>query len=164
MTSMPSTRRPSSTADGATTTRPIRRPASAATIGRMPGTGRTSPSEAELAEEGDRERPGTHLLGAQQDPDGDGQIERRARLAQLRRRKVDRDAARREGEPGVPDRAADALTRFLHGRVAQADDREAWQAGRDVDLDADRPAVETVQRGGRDDGQHAGTLPAAAHP
>ena len=43
-TSMPSTRRASSTAAVATTTRPMRRAAMAATIGRMPGTERISPS------------------------------------------------------------------------------------------------------------------------
>jgi hypothetical protein len=44
---------------------------------------------------------------------------------------------------GVPDRAADALTRLLEGGVSEADDREAGQARGDVDLDPDDPAVET---------------------
>ena len=57
-------------------------------------------------------------------------------------------------KPGVAQRAADALAGLLERGVRQADDREARQPGRDVHLDADEPAVEAVERCGRDDGQH----------
>ncbi len=87
------------------------------------GTGRTSPPSAELAEQGDRPRPGPDLLGPEEDPDRDGQVEGRAGLAQLGGREVDGDAPRREGEPGVADGAADAFARLLDGGVAEPDDR-----------------------------------------
>ena len=114
--------------------------------------------ETQLAEKGDRSGTRAYLFRPEQDADRDREIERGAGLAQLGRRKVDRDATRREGEARVADGTADALAGLLHGRVGQPDDREPRQPGRDVHLDADGPTVETVQRGGRDDGQHA------AHP
>jgi hypothetical protein len=54
----------------------------------------------------------------------------------------------------------------LDGRIAEPDEREARQTGRHVDLDADAAAIEAVQGGGWDDGQHGrhptgGRLPAA---
>ena len=48
-------------------------------------------------------------------------------------------------ESRVPQRSADALACFLERRVGQPDDREAGQAGCDIDLDADQPAVEAVE-------------------
>ena len=67
-------------------------------------------------------------------------------------------------EAGVADRAADPLARLLEGGVGETDDGETGQPGRDVDLDADDPAVEAVEGRGGDDGQHAATLSAGAHP
>ena len=52
-------------------------------------------------------------------------------------------------EPGVADRAADALAGLLERGVGQADDREPGQARGDIDLDADDPAVEADERGGQ---------------
>ena len=76
-------------------------------------------------------------------------------LAQVRRGEVDRDPPRRVDVPGVAQRAADPLACLLERGVGEPDDREAGQARRDVDLDPDEPAVEAVERRGRDDGQHA---------
>ena len=120
---MPSTSRASSTAAAATTTRRMPRRARAATIGRTPGHGPHLAAERQLADQRDRGRPGPDLLRAEQDPDGDREVERRAGLAQVRRREVDRDPPRRVGEPGVAQRAADALPRLLEGRVGEPDDR-----------------------------------------
>ena len=91
---------------------------------------------------------GPHLLGADEDADRDGQVERGAGLAQVRRGEVDGDAARRIVEAAVADGAAHPLARLRQGSVRQADDREARQPGRDVDLDPDESPVEAVERGG----------------
>ncbi len=100
----------------------------AATIGRMPGTGRTSPPSPSSPIRATDSRSDADLLRAEQDADGHRQVERRTGLAQLRGREVDGDAPRREGEAGVADRTADAFARLLHGRVGEADDREARAA------------------------------------
>ena len=92
------------------------------------------------------------------------QVERRPGLAQLGRGEVDGDPPRREDEPGVADRPADAFAGLLDRRVGEADDREAGQPGRDVHLDPDEPAVEAVQRGGWDDSQHDATASGARSP
>src|SRR5689334_11530398 len=67
-------------------------------------------------------------------------------------------------EPGVAQRAADTFARLLQRGVREPDDREPGQTGRDVDLDQDQPAVEAVERGGRDDGQHVPSLRSSAYP
>ena len=152
---MPSTSRASSTAAAATTTRLSPRRASAATIGRTPGTDRTSPPSDSSPISAMRPPTGPNLLRAEQDPDGHREVERGAGLAQVGRGEIDRDPARRVDEAGVPERAADAFARLLERGVGQPDDGEPGQPGRDVDLDADEPAVEAVECGGRDDGQHA---------
>ena len=56
--------------------------------------------------------------------------------------------------PALRMRAADALARLLERGVREADDGEPGQPRRDVDLDPDEPAVEAVERRGRDDRQH----------
>ena len=65
-----------------------------------------------------------HLVARGQDAAGDRQVEPRALLSQVGRGEVDRDAALREREARVEDRAADALARLAHGAVPEADDRE----------------------------------------
>ena len=69
-------------------------------------------------------------------------------------REVDRDAALREREAGVEDRAADALARLAHRAVAEADDRERRQALADVDLDGDAPRFDAVDGERGDLGEH----------
>src|SRR2546429_6110107 len=66
-------------------------------------------------------------------------------------------------EPGVAQRAAHTLARFLERDVRQADDREARQPGRYVDLDPDDAAVESVERRGEDSRQHAPNLAGWSH-
>ena len=102
-TSTPSTSRASSTAAAATTTRRRPRRASAATIGRTPGHRAHLAAERQLADERQPARPGADLLRAEQDAERHRQVERRAALAQVGRREVDRDPARRIAEPGVAD-------------------------------------------------------------
>ena len=138
-TSIPSTRRASSTTAAGTTTRRTPRRCSAATIGSIPGTAAHLAAQPELTDERQASGRRQHLLRPEEDRHRDRQVERRARLAQVRRREVDRDPARRVDEPGVAQRAADPLARLLERCVGQSDDREPGQPGRDVDLDPDRP-------------------------
>ena len=60
----------------------------------------------------------------------------------------------REVEPGVDERRPDALARLLHGRIAQAHDRERRQPRVDVGLDRDADAVDPEQREGGRTSQH----------
>ena len=75
-------------------------------------------------------------------------------FAQVRGREVDGDAPARELEARVADRRVHALARLAHGGVAEADDREAREAGAQVDLDGDAPRVEAVDGEGGDAGEH----------
>ena len=120
-------------------------------------------AERELADHRQSTRAGPDLLGAEQDPDRHREVERGAGLAQLRRREVDGDPPRWMDEPGIAERTADPLPCLLERRVGETHDREARQPGRDVHFDADEPALEAEQRGGRDDGQHAATLSRGGH-
>ena len=120
-------------------------------------------AERELADHRPADAVGPDLLRAEQDPQRDREIERGARLAQLGRREVDGDAARRVLEAGVAQRAADPFAGLLERRVGKADDREAGQAGSDVDLDADHAAGEADERGGGNGREHARTLPGGAY-
>ena len=120
-------------------------------------------AERELTDQGDPARRGDHLLRAEQDPDRDGQIERGARLAQVRRRQVDRDPPRRMAEPGIADRPANPFPGLLERRIGKPDDREPRQSRGDVDLDPDDPAVEADEGGRQEGGQHRPTLSVAAH-
>ena len=129
----------------------------------MPGHAAHLAAEPELADQRDAAGTGPHLLRAEQDPERDREVERRTRLAQLRRREVDRDPARRVVVAGVAQRAADALPRLGQRGVRQPDDREARQAGRDVDLDPDDPAGDPVERGGEEGREHTATLGRSAH-
>ena len=140
---------------------PGRRPAGARaapappTIGRMPGHRPDLAAERQLADQRDPAGAAPNLLRAEQDPHRDREIERRAGLAQVGRREVDGDPARRMDEAGVPERAADAFAGLLERGVREADDREPGQSGGDVDLDADHPPVEADERRGGDDREHA---------
>ena len=122
------------------------------------------PAERQLPDEGDAARSGHDLLRTEQDPDRHREVERRAGLALVGRGEIDRDPARWVDEPGVAQRASHPLPRLLQRGIGQPDDGEPGQPRRDVHLDPDEPAVEAVERRGWDDGQHARTLGAGAHP
>ena len=66
-------------------------------------------------------------------------------------------------EAAVAQRTADPLARFLERGIGEADDREAGQARRDVDLDPDDSSLEPVKRCGMDGGQHRATLRTGAY-
>ena len=112
-------------------------------------------AERQLADQRQPSSGRADLLRAEQDPHRHREVERRAGLALVGRREVDRDPARRMDEAGVAQGAADPFARLLERGVGQPDDREPGQPGRDIDLDPDEPAIEAVERRGWDDGQHA---------
>ena len=111
--------------------------------------------QRQLTDEPEAAGPGPHLFRADEDPDGHGEVQRCPALAQVRRREVHGDPSWRMHETGVAQRAPDPFARLLEGRVGEADDREPGQTRGDVHLDPDEPAVEAVERGGGERGQHA---------
>ena len=94
------------------------------------------------------------LAAAGEDADCDGQVVGGALLAEVGGGEVHGDALHGELAAGVADGGADALARFLHGGVGQADDGEGGQAGGDVDLHVDDGAVEADDCAGVDFGEH----------
>ena len=105
------------------------------------------PVERELADRGGAlERAARELLRRREQRERDRQVEAGALLAQLGRREVDRDAARREVQLGGGDPAANALARLLAGAVGEPDDREAGNAVANVRLDVDPSRLEADER------------------
>ena len=90
-----------------------------------------------------------------EDAERDRQVERRAGLAHVGRRQVDRDAVRRKLEAGVADRAPDAVAALAHAGVRQADHREDRQAERHVDFDVDGAGLDAEDGGGAKAREHA---------
>ena len=115
-------------------------------------------AERQLADQRDPTGRRPNLLRPEQDPHRDREVERRAGLALLGRREVDRDPARRMDEPRVPDRASDPLARLLERGVREPDDREPRQPSGDVHLDADDPAVEADDGCGQEGREHSRTV------
>ncbi len=111
-------------------------------------------AEAELPDQPDAVLTRAELLGSQEDAEGDRQVERRAGLAQLGGREVDRDAAWWMVEARVAQRPAHTLPRLRQRGVRQPDDREPGQARGDVHLDADDPAGDADERGGQEGCEH----------
>jgi hypothetical protein len=100
--------------------------------------------------------PRVDLLRADQDGDRDPQVQRRARLGDIRGGEVDGDAPGRMDEPGVAQRATDPLARLAQGGIGEADDGEARQARGDVHLDPNRATLEAAERCGEHRCQHGG--------
>ena len=88
-------------------------------------------------------------------PDGDRDVVGGAVLAQIGRRQVDRDPARRQLEAAVLQRAADPNPPLANAGVGQPDDVAAGEADRHVDLDVDRSGFDSHHRGGGDTREHA---------
>ena len=123
----------------------------------MPGTWRSEPFSPSSPQ---KARPsvqrGAQLAGGDEQADGDREVEAGAALAHARGRQVDRDPSQRPGQAAREDGGAHAVARLAHRGVGQADDGEAGQPVGDVDLDRDRAADGTAQRGGGDRGEHGG--------
>jgi hypothetical protein len=112
------------------------------------GEDTTDPSQAtvegQLADGGGPlERTARHLLRSSEQRQRDRQVESGTLLAQLGRRKVDRDAARRKVQLGRGNPAADPLARLLAGAVGEPDDREAGNAVADVGFHVDAARLES---------------------
>jgi hypothetical protein len=69
-------------------------------------------------------------------------------------------------EPGVPDRAADAIAALADRGVGEADHREGREPERHVNLDVHGTRVHAAQGGGPEAGEHAsrGAKTAAGKP
>ena len=79
--------------------------------------------QGQLADDGVLlEQLGGRLAAAQEDAQGDGQIERRGVLGHVGRGEVDDDAVLRPLKARIDDRPLDAMGAFLDGRLGQADD------------------------------------------
>ena len=93
------------------------------------------------------------LAGGCQDAQRNGQVEAARFLGQVRRRQIGRDAPRRHLEAAVLQRGADAVARFLHFRIRQADDRKRGQAIGKVDFDTYLGRLHASQGAAFQDGQ-----------
>jgi hypothetical protein len=99
-----------------------------------------------------------HLLGRGEQRQRDGQVEPGTLLAELRGRKVHRDAPLRKVQLGSGDPAAHTLSSFLARAIGQTDDREPRNSVADVRLDVDAPRLETDKRMRDRACKHASTL------
>ena len=105
---------------------------------------------------------GRNLLRPDENPEGNREVQRRAALAQFRRREIDSDAPGRVLISAVADRAADPFPRILEGGIREAHEREPGQSRRHVYLDADGPAVQAVEGRREKRSKHAPKLLVAA--
>jgi hypothetical protein len=71
-------------------------------------------------------------------------------LRQIRRRHVDRDAFRRQREPGRYQCGAHTLLRFGYRLVRKSDEIERWQPGRHLDLHVNGPRLHAFKGDRRD--------------
>jgi len=103
------------------------------------------------------------LLRADENSQGNSQVQRRAALAQLGRGKIHGDAPGRVLVTAVADCSANSLAGLLQSSIRQADDGESRQSGRHVHLDANEAALQAVERGGEKRSKHSATLRGANH-
>ena len=99
------------------------------------------------------------LVRCREQRQGDRQIEPRALLLQLRRRKIDREPIARPLQLRGDDPAADSLLRLLTGAIGEPDDRQRGHlAALDVRLDLHPPGLETDKGKGDRAREHAPRL------
>src|SRR5207247_4156066 len=111
--------------------------------------------EAELAEDAPAGEVGqAEVAEGGEEPEGDRQVEGRARLAHARGPEVDRHPALGVLEAAVAERRPDALGALADGAVGEADGRRVREARRDVDLDVDDDRVDAAEGAGADAGEH----------
>ena len=118
-------------------------------------------AQRQLADQGAvLELLGRNLRAGRQQPNRDGQVEARARLAHVRGRKVHGQPLLREVERRVEQRGPHALARLADRTVRQAHEREGGQTPPHVHLDRDLLGMDSVEREGGDRGEHRGEAPA----
>ena len=99
------------------------------------------------------------LPGRGEDADRDRKVVAAPVLGKVGGREVDGDAAPRELEPGVDDRAAHAVLALAYGGFRQTDDRELGQPAGDVDLDLYRRRLDTDAGAAHDGRERHRTFP-----
>jgi len=111
--------------------------------------------ERQLAQEQAAVQVRRDLLSQHEQGDCDGQVVRRALLAQVGGREVDRHPAARVVQAGVNDGRAHAFGGLFDRGVGQADERDRGQGFRvEVGLHLDDGAVEADERATVDFGKH----------
>ena len=91
-------------------------------------------------------RIGGNLAGRGENTQGDGQIESRRVLGQVRRREIDRDLSRGEFELRILNRRAHPVAAFLDFGFRKPDEIERGQAASQIHFDFDRQCVEPRKR------------------
>ena len=162
-TSIPSTSLASATAAAATTTRRRPRRARTETIGRTPGTARTSPPSDSSPISATRPGPARTCSDPSRMPTA---IARSSEAPALRRSAGARLTVIRRGgwtNPALRNAPRTRSRASCSAVSARPTMVKPGQPRGDVDLDPDEPAVEAVERGGRNDGQHRPRLRTGAH-
>jgi len=72
----------------------------------------------------------------------------------IRRGEIDGAASHGEFEPGIGQRGGDAVPRFLHRRIRQADDDDEGIPPAAIDLHLDGEGFDTIDRSGQNTGKH----------
>ena len=112
--------------------------------------------ERELAKDYQfRDVPPADDAAGREDAERDGQVERRAGLAEIRGSEVDRDPVRWKFEAGVANRCAHAIAALADARVGQAHHRKARQPAGDEDLDVNLTGFQAEERRGPQRREHA---------
>ena len=84
-------------------------------------------------------------------------------LGEVRRREIDGDPLRRQGEPDRVQRAAHPLAALGHRLVGQTDNGEMGQAGSDLDLDVHGAGLDAFEGDRGDPREHENPRLACRH-
>lgn len=96
------------------------------------------------------------LAGGDQDREGDGKVIDRALLPQVAGSEVDRGPRPKGVESAVAQRGEDAVVGLLHGGIRQSDENQlGFTRLVRIDLDLHELGLNTLERGGGEDGEHA---------
>jgi hypothetical protein len=91
-----------------------------------------------------------NLFARRQHSDGNRQIEARPLLAHVRRCEIDGRPAHRKFEPGISQRGAHPVPRFLDRRIRQSDDDNQRLAPATVDFHFNRIRFDAIDSGRTD--------------
>ena len=121
--------------------------------------------QGQLADHGEGAGPVEgDLAAAQEQAQGDRQVEPAGILLEIGRGEVDHHAVDRPAISRVDDRPLDPVRALADGRLGQADqDRLGLGGERDVDLDFDRGRIDSDERVGGELGEHGRFVRAGSH-